>query len=331
LTRPTIYDVASRAGVSITTVSHALNKPHRVGAATLQRVLAAIDDLGFTPKADAVSQARKGVGRIGVLAPFTAYASYRDRLAGVLRGTESQSSEVVVFDQPSANFSTAPLLSSLPTTGRLDGLLVMGLPLDESMARRLIERDLPTVLVDSLHADFCSVNVDDEAGGRLVGERFAARGYRRIAYVSEQQKSLDYLSPGQLRIRGLVRALRAAGGSGDVPHVIIENSLAGARRAAIEMVATGSVPEAILAHYDDLAAGLVTGFRSAGLRVPEDVAVVGYDDGRLAEALDITTVRQPFVESGRLATALLLDRLGGHRDAVQHVTLPGQLVVRGTA
>ncbi|GAA1711762.1 LacI family DNA-binding transcriptional regulator [Fodinicola feengrottensis] len=324
--RPTIYDVAARAGVSITTVSNALNKPQRVGAATLRRVLEVIDELGFTPKADAVSQARRGVGRIGVLAPFSSYASYRGRLVGVLRACEGLAVEVVVFDQPSVAASVSPLLSSLPTTGRLDGMLLMGVPLEDAMARRLVERGLATVLVDSVHRDFTTVNVDDEGGGALVGEFLAERGHREVAYVSEQQRSADYLSPGQLRIRGLVRALGA-----DVRHVTTDNSLSGGRRAAAELIAASAVPDAILAHYDDLAAGLVAGFRAAGLRVPQDVAVVGYDDGTLADALDLTTVRQPFEESGRLAAGLLLERLADPAAAVQHVMLPGQLVVRSTA
>ena len=327
----TIYDVAERAGVSITTVSNALNRPERVGAATLQRVLDVMDQLGFTPKETAVSRARKGVGRIGALAPFSSYASYRTRLVGVLRACEGRAIEVVVFDQESAAAAVSPLLGSLPTTGRLDGLLLMGVPLQDAMARRIVQRKLATVLLDSFHRDFASVNVGDEGGGRLVGEYLASKGHRHIAYVSEEQRSMDYLSQGQLRIQGLEKALGEAGVTDAVRHVITSNDLAGGRRAAADMVAAKALPDAILAHHDDLAAGLVSGLRAAGVRVPEDVAVVGYDDGDLADALGLTTVRQPFVESGELACTLLLDRLSGPSRAVQHVNLPAELIVRSTA
>jgi LacI family transcriptional regulator len=327
----TIYDVAERAGVSITTVSHVLNRPERVGAASRQRVLDVMDELGFTPKEAAVSRARKGVGRIGVLAPFSSYASYRTRLVGVLRACEGRAIEVVVFDQESAAAAVSPLLGSLPTTGRLDGLLLMGVPLQEAMAHRLAQRKLATVLLDSVHRDFASVNIGDEGGGYLVGEYLAGKGHQRIAYVSEQQRSMDYLSQGQLRIQGLEKALGEAGVSEAVRHVITSNDLAGGRRAAAEMVAAKALPDAILAHHDDLAAGLVSGLRAVGVRVPDDVAVVGYDDGDLADALDLTTVRQPFVESGELAATLLLDRLAEPTRAVQHVNLPAELIVRSTA
>lgn len=328
----TIYDVAERAGVSITTVSHALNRPDRVGAATLQRVLAAVDELGFTPKASAVSQARRGVGRIGVLAPFTSYASYRTRLVGILDACGGRSVEVVVFDQPSVAEAVSPLLGSLPTTGRLDGLLVMGVPLEDAMADRLARRRLPAVLVDSFHRDLPSVNVDDEDGGRRVGEHLAQRGHRRFAYVSERQRSAAFLSQGQRRIRGFARALTAAGlDARAVRHVITTNDVAGGRRAAEELVRTGPLPDAVFAHFDDIAAGLIGGLRDLGVEVPGDVAVVGYDDGDLAQAMGITTVRQPFVESGRIGCALLLDRLHGRDLAVQHVALPTELVVRSSA
>lgn len=110
--------MAERAGVSIATVSHALNRPDRVGAATRERVLDVVDELGFTPKVSAVALARRGVGRIGVLAPFTSYPSYSTRLMGVLEASALRSVDVVVFDVPSVAVAPSPLLRTLPVTAR---------------------------------------------------------------------------------------------------------------------------------------------------------------------------------------------------------------------
>ena len=104
----TIYDVAAYAGVSISTVSQTLNRPNRVNPKTRERVLKAIEELQYMPKAQAVSHARRGVGRIGVLAPFTSYDSFRRRLMGVLAESDGTNRDVVVYDHESAAVSVSP-------------------------------------------------------------------------------------------------------------------------------------------------------------------------------------------------------------------------------
>lgn len=328
----TIYDVAQQAGVSITTVSHALNKPGRVAPATLERVLNVIDELGFTPKATAVSRARKGVGRIGVIAPFTSYDSFRVRLLGVLSACADDPLDVVVYDHESAAEATSPLLGSLPATGRLDGLLIMGIPLQDSMAERLHQRQLPTVLVDSYHPSLPSVNVDDERGGRLIAEHLIGEGHRTFAYVSERQQSLRFVSQAQRRISGVTAAMTDAGlDASELQRVFASHDVAGGRAAAADLIAQDSLPDAVVAHFDEIAAGLLLGLRAAGLGSPDDVAVAGYDDGPLAQALDLTTIRQPLVETGRAGAELLLEAISTGRLGANHLLLAPELVVRSTA
>lgn len=328
----TIYDVARHAGVSISTVSHTLNRPLRVNAETRQRVLQAIDELGYVPKATAMAHARKAVGRVGVLAPLTSYASYTQRLIGVLREAQGDTTEIVVYDQESAASATSPLLNSLPVTRRLDGLLIMGLPLDDVLAERLIAQQLPTVLVDSSRPELDSIVIDDESAGRIVGRHLIGSGRRTFAYVSESQRSDAYRSQGQSRRAGLRRAVAEAGlDAATVREVRTTNDIDGGRTALRTMLGDGAPPEAIFAHDDVLAAGLLIECRQQGIRVPEDVAIVGFDDGDLAEALDITTVRQPLEESGRLGYRQLREAINGTGGPARHVTLGVELVVRATA
>ena len=115
--RVTIYEVAERAGVSIATVSHALNRPEKVNSATRTRVLAAVDELGFTPKATAVSHARKGVGRIGVLGGFSGYPSYLQRLVGVMEACRERNVDVLVFDGGLGADQLEPLLRQYVKAG----------------------------------------------------------------------------------------------------------------------------------------------------------------------------------------------------------------------
>jgi LacI family transcriptional regulator len=300
--RVTIYEVAERAQVSISTVSNVLNKPERVKAETRERVLAAVDELGFIPKTQAVTLARQGTGRIGVMAPFTSYASYLRRLAGVLRAASELGLEVVVFDHESAALASSPALASMPIHGRLDVLLVMGLPIEEGIAKRFHERGLPTVAVDADSDRFSRVVIDDVEGGRIAARHLLKKGHTRLGYILERQVS-DYESQAVRRLVGFKEV--AAAGGGDVVVEISDNSVEHARSATTRLLQRDPRPTAIMAHHDLLAIGALLAARDHGLAVPSGVAVMGFDDGEMAEAADLTTVRQPFEESGEAAIRLL--------------------------
>ncbi|GGQ13552.1 LacI family DNA-binding transcriptional regulator [Streptosporangium pseudovulgare] len=326
----TIYDVAARAGVSISTVSRVLNSPGSVSERTRRKVLATVDELGFTPKPDAVARARRGVGRIGVIAPYTSYPSVARRLRGVLRAAGDGPLEVVLFDQESAVESTSPLLSSLPVTGRLDGLIVVSLPLDGTVADRLTALRLPAVLIDVRHPGFDSVFTDDDAGGRLAAGHLLGRGHRRFGFLGEARRSDRYVSPSWLRLGGYRAALAEAGRDlGDGAVRLVRHRAGEAVAAARELLSREDHPTAVFASDDVLAAAVLRAARDLGLDVPGDVAVVGFDDGEVAEILGLTTVRQPLEESGHAAMERLIQQLG-HRTAARETALGLELVVRAT-
>lgn len=325
----TIYEVAARAGVSISTVSLSLNRPDRVSSSTRERVLQVVEDLGFVPKESAVARARRGVGRIGVLAPFTSYRSYTRRLHGVMQGLRGSNLDIVVYDHESAAESASPLLSSLPLSRHLDGLIVMGLPLEEQTAQRLLSSGLPAVLVDTDPLGFDAVNIDDEQAGALVGRHLVAQGHEHVAFVHEPQHSSAFVSQGQRRLAGLKRAFTDAHRTADGVHeVTVANDVEGGRGAAAALREHGCT--AAFAHHDLLAAGLLAQLRDDAVRVPDDVAVIGFDDGDVAECLQLTTVRQPFEESGQVAARLLQQAFDGRPRATQQISLGVELVRRRT-
>jgi DNA-binding LacI/PurR family transcriptional regulator len=327
--RATIYDVATKAGVSISTVSLALNAPTRVKPETLERVLAAADALNFVPKSEAVTRARRGVGRIGVIAPFTSYSSFSRRLNGVLRAVRGQNSEIVVYDQESAATS---VLASLPLTQRLDGLIVMSLPFSDGVAQRLLDQRVTTVLVEVERSGFSSVTIDDAAGGRMVAELLVARGHERFGFIGEaRQQSHRYVLQSEARLAGFRDGLDRRGR--ELPETNIrqvEHTLEAGAAVAEELLDLSERPTAIFAHDDVLASGILKTAARRGLRVPDDIAVVGFDDSDLAEHLGLTSVRQPFEESGELAAGTLLAQLANPGRSLQHITLKLSLVERGT-
>jgi DNA-binding LacI/PurR family transcriptional regulator len=324
----TIYDVAAKAGVSISTVSLALNAPDRVKPSTRERVHASIDQLGFQPKTDAVARARRGIGRIGVVAPFSSHPSFARRLNGVFSAARGRSMEIVVYDEASAADS---MLYSLPVTQRVDGMIVMGLPFSDDIAERLAGQRMETVLVELQRPGFSSVAADDERGGRMVAEHLLACGHERLAFIGQRQR-VTYASPSERRLRGFTAAIEAHHGSLPEERIRrVEHSPAAAYVATQELLDARDPPTAIFAHDDALAGGVVRGARDRGVRVPVDLAVVGFDDGELAEALSLTTVRQPFEESGTIATQTLMAQLADPSLPARHISLELRLVRRETS
>ncbi|MDL9978435.1 LacI family DNA-binding transcriptional regulator [Microbacterium sp. ASV49] len=322
----TIYDVAERAGVSISTVSLAINAPHRVSDETRSRVIEAATQLGYR-RTPSRQRAETSALRIAVAAPFTSYPSYYRRLSGMLLHARRAAVDLIPHDLDSAASAADPLLHALPARGDVDGLIVMGVPLSAAALRASRTARLPVVLVDirrerpSLGAPV--VLIDDEAGGRLVGEHLRAAGHRRVGFVHERQLSSDYVSAGMLRARGILESVELV----DVPVDVFGEPGPALREA----LAKDAGMTAVFANHDGLAAHTWRAIEETGRRVPDDIAVVGYDDGELAASLGLTTVRQPFVESGRAALDLVLAELSGEGTRVSHVELAPELVVRRSA
>lgn len=320
----TIREVASAAGVSASTVSLALNSPARVSAATRARVMQAVDHLGFVPKAEAVARARHGAGRVGLIGPFSTYPTARQRLSGVVRAASSHSIDVVVFDQESSATSTAPLLSSLPRTGRLDGLIITSLPVDTAVVDAIQHLGLPTVLLDEAHGGLSSIRSDNLVGGRLAAEHLLALGHRAIACISEDQHSHRYLSPAQQRQAGLRAALDAAGvRAREELYRTSGHDLLDAADVAHDLLRSPATrPSAIFASDDLIAAGALRAARHLHLAVPDELSIVGYDDTDLSLALELTTIGQDLAESGALAYQLLRDLMASHASPRTTVTTP---------
>lgn len=331
VTTPTIYDVAASAGVSISTVSLCLNSPARVAVATRDRVLAAADSLGYVPKADAVSRARRTVGRIGVIAPFTSYPSFARRLSGILSEFAANNLEVVVYDHESAVVS--PLLATLPLTRRVDGLIVMSLPVDDDVRRRLQEQAIPAVLLDTAQEGFDTVRTDDLAGGRLAGQHLIDRGHTRIAFLGEGWLVPHaHQSQCEQRLSGLKAAMADAGLTVEDAHIrFSSHDLDDARGVARDLLESPDRPSAVFAHDDLLAAATLQAAQELHLAVPADLAVVGFDDSDVARALGLTTICQPFEGTGRVAAKTLVDRMANPSLPTRTTILDLTLIHRATS
>lgn len=324
----TIYDVARVAGVSITTVSNVLNKPNRVGAATRQKVLEAVDSLGYVPKADAISLARKRMNRIGVVAPFTSNASSHRRLSGVLEALSGQNIDVSVFNEESAAAAdSAHVLATVPIKASLDGLIVMEKAIEDSVEERLVKHGVPVIVVDAPSSRFSTVGIDHREGGRVAARHLLELGHRRIGYLKQSQAS-DYESQARMRLAGFADEVQAVPGA-ELTVVQAVASRSAALSAAHELLDRPDRPSAVMAHYDEMATAVLSVARDLGINVPADLSVLGFDDGPVAEGAGLSTVRQPLEESGTLAANQLLADLRASSPRMA-TTLDVELVERST-
>jgi LacI family transcriptional regulator len=326
-----IKEVAHRAGVSLGTVSNVLNRPAIVAPATRQRVLDAIRELGFV-RNESARQLRAGRSRtIGLIVLDVANPFFTDVARGAERLADDNDSMVVLANSDEDPERERRHLEQLEEQ-RVLGVLITPVESTSPHIDRLASRGTPVVLVDrGASRDQCSVAVDDVLGGKLAGGHLLEQGHRRIAYVGGPATIAQVAD----RRAGLERALADEGRSTTDLTVIAAPSLTveEGRRAGEQIGAmpVDERPTAAFCANDLLALGFLQEMTRQGLRVPDDVAIVGYDDISFAAAaaVPLSSIRQPREELGRTAVELLLDE-ADNRDDHRHrqILFQPDLVIR---
>jgi DNA-binding LacI/PurR family transcriptional regulator len=308
---PTIRDVARHAKVGVGTVSRVLNDSPLVSANARARVGRTIDELGYRRSLTARNLSLGRTQTIGVVVPFFTSGSMLERLRGIVeRLREQDGYDLLLFDIETLA-QRADAFRSFARRDRVDGLLIISLRLSDSEVEGLRRESLPVVLVDVSHPELPHVVIDDVHGGELAVEHLLSKGHTRIGFVGDEPSPFGFTSSEQRR-RGLRRALRRAGIKAQAslerrgPH-----SRESARELAGRLLSMEDRPTAIFAASDLQAMGVLEAARAAGLRVPRDLAVIGFDDIEAAAALGLTTVRQPLRETGSRGAELLLSAVEG--------------------
>lgn len=326
----TIYDVAHSAGVSIATVSRYLNNPGKVSPVTGARIQTVIDQLGYIPQGNAGTKSRRQVGRIGVLTPFFPAPSFVQRLQGMTAVFRNANCEMLTYTVDSPD-QVREFFASLQSSKRLDGLVVMSMLVDDEDARRLAQAHLPVVLIEHHNPLFSSVEADNVRGGAIAAEFFLAKGYVPGAYVGDHVDVAYSLHPSEQRWAGFRDAMSAGGYPVDPRHLRLgTGSVEDGTRMGLELLRQNPRPRAVFAMSDLLAIGVLKAAKDLGLRVPQDVAVLGFDDIDAASYVELSTISQSLNESGRLAAELLLNRIREPDRPPQRVHLQVAVVERST-
>lgn len=324
-----VRDVAREAGVSVGTVSNVLNRPEIVSPATVERVLAVIERLGFV-RNDAARQLRAGRSHtVGLIVLDTRNPFFTDLAHGAQNQALGEGYTVLLGGSDESTERESALLD-LFEEQRVAGVLISPVRTDLSRLWRLRESGTPVVLVDRGSSDrsFSSVSVDDVEGGRVATQHLVDIGRRRIAFIGGP---LDIEQVAH-RLEGAQAVVAQCADTVLTVHPTEALTVLEGRRVAEHLAALpeGQRPDAIFAANDLLAMGVIQALvMTSSLRVPEDVALVGYDDIDFASAavVPITSVRQPSVEIGKTALHLLLREAAGAEQREQIVFQP-ELIAR---
>jgi alanine racemase len=337
--RPRIADVAREAGVSKTAVSFAFNSPERLSAETAVRIRGVADSLGYRPHPVARLLTQRQTMTLGVLTPQALAVIFSNPFFALFSEGVAHAAEDLGYE---LHF-ISPLHGSLAlAVGRatVDGVVAIGLSGDHPEIQQIRATGLPMVLVDSDDLpEHSSVVVDDEAGARAAAEHLLRLGHREILVIAVEGPVLASGDRGRTgvterRLRGYRAAIAAAGVELPAERVV-------AARASIDSGAAsfqdawgrGLRPTAVLAMSDAIAIGAMRAARELGMRVPDDLSVVGFDDIDLAAHVDppLTTVHQPIRQKGADAVRLLLDEVEQRTaNEPQHLRLETRLIVRGS-
>lgn len=328
---PSVKDVAAAAGVSLGTVSNVLNRPDRVKPATRARVEQAMAELGFV-RNESARQLRAGTSRtLGYVMLDATNPFFTDVAQGIELAAEAADLSLFLCNSNNREAREDAHVARL-LQQRVQGILITPVNPHSPALMAASQQRLPLVLVDRRRQDdlFCSVSVDDVLGGWLAVNHLVERGHRRIAFIG------GAMNIGQVRER--LEGARAAWAEADLPPddlVVIETADLSIREglaAGERLAGVPRRPTAAFCANDMLALGLLQRTIGLGMRVPEDLAIIGFDDIDFAgaAAVPLSSVRQPRTELGKTAAQLMLDETTDDDHAHRQVVFSPEVVARAS-
>ncbi len=324
----TIRDVARLAGVSVTTVSHVLNETRYVEPETEGRVRRAVEQLGYRPNLLARSLRRRETATIGLLIPDNSNPFFAE-VARVIEDAGFTAGYSVILCNSDLSEEKQARYIDVLLAKQIDGLILISSGFGPARLERIRSERVPVVIVDRELGDVPvdQVIVDNDQGGCFAGAYLARLGHRRIGCITGPSD----ITPSAGRLTGFRRALSDAGVE-LTPDATVrgDGRYASGGEAMDELLRRDLGLTAVFAHNDLMAIGALGALRRAGLRAPEDVSIIGFDDILQAAAMApaLTTIAQPVTELGQVSIRLLLDQIAQRTEQPSRVVLPTTLIER---
>lgn len=326
---PTIYDVSKKSGVSTATVSRVLNNPGKVNSSTRELVEKAIQELDYHPLLEARLRTTKDVKRICVCAPHFTANSFVQRLRGIAAALAGRNYELQVYTVSSKN-QMDHFIETLELN-KLDGIITLSLPFTEKQIQRIFDCQIEMVMIEYLSPYANCVTIDDWQGGVIAADHLLKKEHKKYGIVCELSKPDYSVFPILPRLDGFRYELNRNNQKLENKYIFdVPCEIKGTYQKFVEVFKSGDYPDAIFATADLEALGILRAAKESGIRIPEDVAVIGFDDIDFADYVGLTTIRQNLDQSGRIAVDLLTSRMKDPKRPLQHVRLPLEIVQRET-
>jgi len=325
-----IEDVAAAAGVSTATVSRAVRGLPRVSPATREKILEVAGALGYVASSSASGLATGRTKTVGVLAPYVDRWFFFKSIEGVDRELHQRGYNLSLFNLGGQRGARERLFSKTMVYKQIDALLVLCMSLTHEEIEDLQRIDIPLIVVGGPVEDCPSIGIDDYAAAADATTHLIELGHRDVALLHGQDDSdLNFTVP-RLRVEGFMETMAKAGAAVPADWDIFGNFTVRSGQEGFDALwaKPGPKPTAILCASDEMAIGAILQARRRGVRVPEDLSIIGIDNHEFSDAVGLTTVAQDPVEQGKQGTRMLLDELAGITGAVHSMLAPHHLIVR---
>jgi len=325
-----IKDVAAAAGVSIATVSRALRGMSHVNAEPRERIPAAAEALNYPLPQRQAQRIFSRTNSVGVVAPYISRWYFAQVLSGAEQALREAGLDLLLYNFSQLK-SRERLFQHQLLKGRVDGLIVISLPPTEGEFESMLNLGIPIALVGMHHEGCASVAIDDVAGARTATQHLVNLGHRKIGLISGRPDDPLGFNVPQDRRTGFMQVL-AESGLEWVPSREAHGdfTMHGASRAMDDLLARPNRPTAIFALSDEMAFGALQAIRRNGLRVPDDISIIGFDGHEISEFSDLTTIEQPVQLMGETAAWSIIERLKSPKSEPNSLTMPTTLLVRNS-
>lgn len=326
-----IVEIAKRAGVSPATVSRALRGMHHVNERTRKKIIESAQELDYPIRPDLLPRSEGGkTNTIGVIAPYISRWYFSQALAGAEQALREAGMDLLLYNFAQVD-ARQRVFQQKKLIGKVDGLIVISLPPTEKEFEQILGLGIPVALLGTADSRCSSVSIDDVKGASIATQHLIDSGHKDIAIMAGQHELAYNFKVANQRRDGFLKTLKEAGLDFDPNFELIADFDSHTAELAMdEFLNRKKLPTAIFCESDEMAFGAMKSLKKKGLRVPEDISVIGYDDHEFSEVMGLTTVAQPVQFLGQLIASQIMVKIDKPETPGAQMRVPTTLVIRNT-